>query len=43
MGLACERGVLLVSAADLLRLRWNPFYPFVQQRLAAFFGLADGP
>ena len=36
-----ERGVLQIGAADMLRLRWNPFYPFVQQRLLSFFSL-DG-
>ena len=34
-----ERGVLQIAAADMLRLRWNPFYPFVQKRLLGFFGL----
>ena len=34
-----ERGVLQVSAADMLRLRSNPFYPFVMQRVMAFFNL----
>ncbi|MCP5439284.1 MAG: hypothetical protein H6958_01475 [Chromatiaceae bacterium] len=33
--------VLQIGAADMLRLRWNPFYPFVQQRLLSFFSL-DG-
>jgi hypothetical protein len=33
-----ERGVLQVSAADMLRLRWNPFYPYVEKRLLDFFG-----
>ena len=36
-----ERGVLQIGAGDMLRLRWNPFYPFVQQRLLQFFRL-DG-
>ncbi|MEJ2309897.1 MAG: alpha/beta fold hydrolase [Gammaproteobacteria bacterium] len=33
-----ERGVLQVPAADMLRLRWNPFYPYVEKRLLDFFG-----
>ena len=33
-----ERGVLQVAAADMLRLRWNPFYPYVEQRLLDFLG-----
>ena len=28
-----ERGVLEIGASDLLRLRWNPFYPYVEQRV----------
>ena len=34
-----ERGVLRVSAAAMLRLRWNPFYPFIEQRIFDFVGL----
>lgn len=34
-----ERGVLQVSARDLLRLRWNPFYPYLEQRVLAHFDL----
>jgi hypothetical protein len=37
-----ERGVLQVSASEMLRLRWNPFYPYVQQRVLEFVGLS-GP
>jgi len=36
-----ERGVLQVSAADMLRLRWNPFYPYVEQRVLDFLGSED--
>jgi len=35
-----ERGVLLVSASDLLRLRWNPFYGLVEERVLNALGLA---
>jgi alpha-beta hydrolase superfamily lysophospholipase len=34
-----ERGVLQVSPAAMLRLRWNPFWNYQQQRLMAFLGL----
>ncbi len=34
-----ERGVLQIPAADMLRLRWNPFYPYMEQRLLEFVGL----
>ena len=37
-----ERGVLQVGAADMLRLRWNPFYPYVEERMLGFFGM-DAP
>ena len=36
-----ERGVLQVSAADMLRLRWNPFSPYVEQRVLDFLGSED--
>ena len=34
-----ERGVLQVPAAEMLRLRWNPFYPFLEQKVMEFFTL----
>lgn len=34
-----ERGVLQVSASDMLRIRWNPFYPYIESRVLEFFGL----
>jgi len=34
-----ERDVLHISAADTLRLRWNPFYPYVERRIVDFIGL----
>jgi len=40
MELRGERGVLLISAADMLRLRWNPFYPYMERRLLEFVHLA---
>ena len=39
LALRGERGVLWVGAADMLRLRWNPFYPYLEQRLLEFVGL----
>jgi pimeloyl-ACP methyl ester carboxylesterase len=37
-----ERGVLQIPASDMLRLRWNPFYPYVEGRILAFLGLGSG-
>jgi alpha-beta hydrolase superfamily lysophospholipase len=34
-----ERKVLRVSATDMLRLRYNPFYSYQEQRMLAFIGL----
>jgi len=39
MELRGERGVLQISAADMLRFRWNPFYPFMERRLLEFLHL----
>ena len=33
--------VLQISASDMLRVRWNPFYPYVEARVLEFLGL-DG-
>ena len=33
MALRGERGVLQVSAANMLRLHWNPFYPYIEERI----------
>ena len=39
-----ERGVLQIGAAEMLRLRWNPFYPYLEERVGGFLGLDDaGP
>ncbi|MGB5716511.1 MAG: alpha/beta hydrolase [Gammaproteobacteria bacterium] len=38
-----ERGVLQIPAADMLRLRWNPFYPYVEGRVLEFLGLGKKP
>ena len=37
-----ERGVLQVTANDMLRLRWNPFFEYVEQRIMAFTVQEDG-
>ncbi len=34
-----ERGVLWVSGSDMMRLRWNPFYPYIETRVFNFLGL----
>jgi len=34
-----ERKVLQIPAADILRLRYNPFYSYQEQRMLAFLGL----
>ncbi|MFC1689284.1 alpha/beta hydrolase [Pseudomonadota bacterium] len=37
-----ERGVLHIPASEMLRLRWNPFYSFLEGRVIGFFEL-DSP
>ena len=39
LALRGERGVLKISAADMLRLRWNPFYGYIEGRVLEFMGL----
>ena len=41
MALRGENGVLQVSGTDLLRLRWNPFFDYVQSRILQFMELND--
>jgi hypothetical protein len=36
-----ERNVLRVSAAHMLRLRWNPFYPYLEQRIEQLIGFGS--
>jgi alpha-beta hydrolase superfamily lysophospholipase len=44
LDVAGERGVLAVPPAQMLRLRHNPFFPYVEQRVAAFLaGLEAAP
>jgi alpha-beta hydrolase superfamily lysophospholipase len=40
LALRGERGVLRISASDMLRLRWNPFYPYLEFRAVGFLGLS---
>ncbi len=37
-----EKGVLQVTGTDMLRLRWNPFYSYVEQRVVEVV-LGTGP
>lgn len=36
-----ERGVLWISGNNAMRLRWNPFYSYVENRILDFTGLSD--
>ena len=38
-----ERGLLAVPAADLLRLRFNPFFSYVEARILDFLKVSGGP
>lgn len=35
-----ERGTLAISASERLRLRWNPFYDFLEDKTLAFFSIS---
>jgi alpha-beta hydrolase superfamily lysophospholipase len=41
LALRGERGVLQIPPGDMLRLRWNPFYPYLEQKMLAFLDLAE--
>ena len=41
LALRGERGVLQISGTDLLRLRWNPFFDYVESRVLRFTQLSD--
>jgi len=41
LSLRGEHGVLRVSGTDLLRLRWNPFFDYVQSRTLKFMRLGE--
>ena len=36
-----EHNVFQISASDMLRLRWNPFYPYLEERLLEFIQLPE--
>jgi alpha-beta hydrolase superfamily lysophospholipase len=38
-----EKGAIRVSAADMLRQRWNPFLPWVEKRVGEFCGVGGDP
>ena len=38
-----ERGVLHIPPSEMLRLRWNPFYPFLEDKVLEFFNLEARP
>jgi hypothetical protein len=39
LALRGERGVLQIPSSEMLRLRWNPFYPYVEERVLAWLAL----
>lgn len=43
MAMRGEKGVLKVRAADMLRLRYNPFYTYLEHRMLVFMGLEPDP
>jgi pimeloyl-ACP methyl ester carboxylesterase len=36
-----EKGALRISPSDMLRLRWNPFHPYIEQRILEFLQLGE--
>ncbi len=43
LALRGERSVLRVSASDMLRLRWNPFYSYLERRIVEFIQPTAAP
>ena len=41
LALRGERGVLQISAASMLRLRWNPFYSYIEKKTHQFVNLVQ--
>jgi len=41
LSLRGERDILQVPASTMLRLRWNPFYNFMEEKLLRFLNLTD--
>jgi len=42
LALRGERDGIVIPASDILRLRWNPFYPYLERRVLDAMGLLDG-
>lgn len=40
LALRGEKGVIQIPASTMLRLRWNPFYSYIEHRVLEFTGLA---
>ncbi len=36
-----EKGLINIPAAEMLRLKWNPFYPYLEQRVLTFLQLGE--
>lgn len=36
-----EKGVLQISGTEMMRLRWNPFYPYIESKVFDFFNLTE--
>jgi hypothetical protein len=36
-----ERGVINIPAPEMLRLKYNPFYPYLEQRVLTFLQLGE--
>lgn len=43
LALRGEKDALRIPASNMLRLRWNPFYPYMEQRVTEHLGLAPVP
>ncbi len=43
LALRGERGALCVSATDMLRLRWNPFYAYVEDKIVSAIAIPQEP
>jgi len=39
LALRGERGALQIPASEMLRLRWNPFYPYLEDKVLEFLNL----
>ena len=41
LSLRGERDILQIPASTMLRLRWNPFYNFMEDKLLTFLSLTE--